>query len=513
MSVPHPTPPLLELKGIVRSFGDKIALAHVDLAVEAGEVHVICGENGAGKSTLMNILAGILRPDAGEMRLNGTLIGFQDPRDADRAGIGMVHQHFKLVPSMSVAENLFLNRQPRHLGLVTNRRAMRERAQGLITRYRFDLDPDAQVARLSVGQRQRVEILKALVFDARILILDEPTAVLTPREVEELLAIIKGLRARGRTILFITHKLNEVKAVSDRVTVLRHGRSISTRPTAGLSEADIARDMVGRDLSPPRRDVTGTVRGAPVLVLSNLIMTTALGRRLLDRVSLKVHAGEILGVAGVDGNGQTELGEAVAGLRPTQAGTIMIGANDVSHAAAHLRRSLGLGFIPEDRLDRGLSATMTIAENVAAGNYRRRRLASNGLLQIAARDDFAEQKIRQYDIRGAKPALAVGRLSGGNMQKVVIAREMEKTPSVLVVAQPTRGLDIGATEFVHRQILAAADRGCAILLISSELSEIFALSNRIAVIYRGRIQRILGRAGATEEEVGLLMNGTDSEAA
>ncbi|HLJ71710.1 MAG TPA: ABC transporter ATP-binding protein [Roseiarcus sp.] len=508
--------PLLQLRGVVKKFDDKVALDRVDLIVERGEVHVICGENGAGKSTLMNILAGILKPDSGEIILDGVPVGFADPLAASRAGIGMVHQHFKLIPSMTVAENLYLNRQPRRWGFLADRDAMRKDAAALIARYHFDLDPDARIARLSVGQRQRVEILKALGFDARILILDEPTAVLTPPEVEELLGVIAGLKARGRTILFITHKLREVKAASDRVTVLRHGRRISTRPTAGLSEAAIARDMVGRDMRPPKRGeaLRDQRRGAAVLQVSGLAMTTAAGRRLLDRVDIEIHPGEIVGIAGVDGNGQTELSEAIAGLVPVQAGSIRLAGADMTRASPQRRRALGLSFIPEDRLDRGLSATMTIAENAAASNYRLKRLIGPaGLIRSAARDAFALEKIGQYDIRGAKPALPVGQLSGGNMQKVVIAREMEKEPAALIVAQPTRGLDVGAAEFVHAQILAAADRGCAVLLISSELAEIFALADRIAVMFRGRLLKVLDRAAASEETVGLLMNGAELEAA
>jgi simple sugar transport system ATP-binding protein len=511
--MPEPSAvPLLRLRNIAKSFGDKVALSHVDLDVEAGQVHVICGENGAGKSTLMNILAGILQPDSGEMLLDGKSRRFSDPIDAGRAGIGMVHQHFKLIASMSVAENLYLNRQPLRFGFISDRRTMRKRAEALIARYRFDLDPDASIAQLSVGQRQRVEILKALAFDARILILDEPTAVLTPPEVGELLGVIADLKARGRTILFITHKLKEVRAASDCVTVLRHGASVSTRPTAGLSESDIAHDMVGRDLATPRRRSARLGSGNPKLSLSGLTMTNASGRRLLDEVSLDIRAGEIVGIAGVDGNGQTELSEAVAGLQNVLVGAIAIDGVDATKASPHERRTRGLGFIPEDRLDRGLCAGMTIAENVSADNYVARKLTSCGLIRMVARDAFAAEKIRQFDIRGARPALPVGQLSGGNMQKVVIAREMEKAPNVLVVAQPTRGLDIGAAEFVQGQILAAADRGCAILLISSELSEIFALSDRIAVMYRGAILRVLDRTDATEHSVGLLMNGVDEAA-
>ncbi len=508
--------PILSLRGIAKRFGEKVALHHVDLDARAGEVHVVCGENGAGKSTLMNVLAGIIRPDAGDIAIRGRHVTIADPIAAARLGIGMVHQHFTLVPSMTVAENLFLGRQPVRRWLFSDRRAMSARAAELIARYQFELDPGAPVARLSVGQRQRVEILKALAFDAEILILDEPTAVLTPPEVDGLLAVIAALRARGRTIIFITHKLREVKAVSDRVTVMRDGRNVGTHDTASVSEADIAREMVGREVFLVGRGERGEVPrafGGPALVLDSVTMTNAFGRRLLDVVSLAVREGEVLGIAGVDGNGQTELAEAVAGVAPIQAGAIRFGDRDMSGASPHARRDAGLGFIPEDRLDRGLSASMSITENVAATNYRAAGLKRFGLVSRRVADAFGTRKIREFDIRGARPALPVGWLSGGNMQKVVIARELEKKPRLLLVAQPTRGLDVGAAEFVYGEILKAADAGCAVLLISSELSEIFALSDRIAVIYRGRVMRILDRAVADEATVGILMNGGHAEAA
>jgi simple sugar transport system ATP-binding protein len=505
---------ILSLAGIAKSFGEKAALSHVDLDVRRGEVHVICGENGAGKSTLMNILAGIHQPNAGSIVLNGKTVTIADPIAASRLGIGMVHQHFTLVPSMTVAENLFLGRQPRRLGIFSDRRQMVERARELIARYNFHLDPEAPVRTLSVGQRQRVEILKALAFDADLLILDEPTAVLTPPEVDELIGVVDGLRAKGRTILFITHKLREVKAVSDRVTVIRHGRSISTRNTADVSEADIARDMVGRDVFLVGRKGSGQRGfGAPVLTLDSVSMTNHAGRRLLDRVSLEVRAGEVLGVAGVDGNGQTELAEAIAGLMPVQAGRIRFGDRDLTDADLWERQQAGLGFVPEDRLDRGLSVTMSVAENVAATNYSRAGLLSGGLINRQKLDGFAGEKIKEFDVRGAQPSTQAGWLSGGNMQKLVVARELERDPSLLLICQPTRGLDIGASEFVHARILQAADRGRAVLLISSELSEIFALSDRIGVMYSGRMMRVLDRAEADEETVGYLMNGGSKEAA
>ena len=508
--------PILHLSAIAKRFGDKVALRHVDLDVAEGEVHVVCGENGAGKTTLMNVLAGIVRPDAGTILLRGKTVTIADPIAAAGLGIGMVHQHFTLVPSMTVAENLFLGRQPVRLGLFSDRGEMRRRAAELIARYRFDLDPDAVVSRLSVGQRQRVEILKALAFDAGLLILDEPTAVLTPPEVDGLIEVIAGLREKGRTVIFITHKLREVKAVSDRVTVMRDGASVATHRTADVSEADIAREMVGRDVFLVGRGAAGAEArtfGPPLLVLDGVTRTDHAGRRLLDTVSLSIRAGEVLGVAGVDGNGQTELAEAVAGLAPVQAGRIAFAGADMTGATPHARRDAGLAFIPEDRLDRGLSATMSIAENVAATNYAVAGLKRAGLVSRRLTEAFAGRKIAEFDVRGARPALPVGWLSGGNMQKVVIARELEKRPRILLVAQPTRGLDVGAAEFVHGQILKAADTGCAVLLISSELSEVFALSDRIAVMYRGRVMGVLGRAEADEPTVGILMNGGKAEAA
>ena len=500
--------PVLQLLGVSKQFGGKVALDHVDLDVESGEIHVICGENGAGKTTLMNIVAGIVRPDEGKIRIAGRAVRLADPTDAARVGVGMVHQHFKLIASMTVAENLYLNRQPRKFGFVSDRAAMRAGAEALIRHYRFELDPDAPVSRLSVGQRQRVEILKALGFDARLLILDEPTAVLTPPEVDELLRIMGQLKAAERAILFITHKLNEAKAVADRITVLRHGRRISTRPARALSEVAIALDMVGREMRPPHRTAGPAANARPVLTVSGLTMTTANRRRLVDDVGFSIAAGEILGVAGVDGNGQTELSEATAGLAAVQSGSIVLNGRDVTAAGVRERRRAGLSFIPEDRLDRGLSVSMSLAENLCAGLYRRKELVGpGGLVRARAREAFVSATLRRFDVRGGSPSLPVGRLSGGNMQKIVIAREMEQDPAVLIVAQPTRGLDVGATEFVHGRILAAADNGCAVLLISSELSEIFALSDRIAVMFRGRILSIVARGEATEKSIGLMMSG------
>ncbi|MFI0843951.1 ABC transporter ATP-binding protein [Mesorhizobium sp. IMUNJ 23232] len=506
---------ILKLSAIAKSFGDKVALKHVDLDVRRGEVHVICGENGAGKSTLMNILAGIHQPTSGTIFLNGKAVAIPDPIEASRLGIGMVHQHFALVPSMTVAENVFLGRHIRKWGFFSDKAAMVARTRDLVARYRFGLDPEAVVGTLSVGQRQRVEILKALAFDAELLILDEPTAVLTPPEVDELIEVIAGLRARGRTVLFITHKLREVKAVSDRVTVIRHGESISTHATGTVSEADIARDMVGRNVFLVGRGTDQAPRtfGAPVLKLNRVSMTNAAGRLLLDDVSLDVRVGEILGIAGVDGNGQTELSEAIAGLMDIQAGSIELGGRTITEASVPDRQRAGMGFVPEDRLDRGLSKTMSVAENLAASNYRRAHLKRGGYVDQDRIEAFAAEKIREFDVRGAIPDTPVGTLSGGNMQKVVIARELNRDPDLLLVCQPTRGLDVGASEFIYARIMAAADRGRAVLLISSELSEIFALSDRIGVMYSGQLLRVIDRKDADEVTIGALMNGSLEAAA
>ena len=506
---------ILRLEGISKRFGNTQALKGVDLDVKAGEVHVICGENGAGKSTLMNILDGIYKPDSGRIVIKGNEVEVSNPLVASRYGIGMVHQHFTLVASMSVAENLFLGRNPTRFGFFSDRKAMVARARELIERYNFDLDPNEAIQRLSVGQRQRVEILKALAFNAEILILDEPTAVLTPPEVDDLLGVIDGLRARGRTILFITHKLREVKAVADRVTIFRHGESVSTHNVDEVSEADIARDMVGRHVFlVGRQDDPDNPRhfGSPLLEVSDATVTSPTGRRLLDSVSLDVRSGEVFGIAGVDGNGQTELAEVIAGLLPVQAGRVCYEGVDVTVASIAERMRAGLGFIPEDRLDRGLSATMSIEENVAATNYGSAKLIRSGLIDTAARDAFAWARIKEFDVRGATLGNPVGWLSGGNMQKLVIARELSRGPRILVVSQPTRGLDIGASEFIQERILGAADAGAAVLLISSELTEVMSLSDRIGVMYNGQLLQILDRAEADEARVGYLMNGGEARA-
>ena len=499
--------PRLQLRDIGKRFGATVAIERIDLTVAVASVHAVCGENGAGKSTLMNILAGVHLPDRGEIVIDGARVAIPDPAAARRLGIGMVHQHFTLVPSMTVAENTFLGRQPRRFGLLTDVAAMRARAAALNERYGFGLDVRAPVATLSVGQRQRAEILKALALDSpRILILDEPTAVLTPREADELLRVVRTLRDGGTSVLFITHKLREAIAVSDNVTVIRDGRSILHRPTAGASEAEIAVAMVGRDVVPPQRGAPPVLTTRGGLSLHDVTVTAPGGRRRLDSITLSVRPGEILGIAGVDGNGQSELAEAVAGLLPVQAGRIMLDGRDVTRASARARRDRGLGFIPEDRLDRGLSPGLPVAENLALSLYRAARLARFGVVSLRARDRFARDLLRRFDIRGGGAGVPAGTLSGGNMQKIVVARELARRPKLLLVAQPTRGIDIGAGEFVHRQLLDAAGRDCAILLISSELSEVLSLADRIGVLFGGRLVGVVDRAAATEARIGAMMS-------
>ncbi|WP_327241802.1 ABC transporter ATP-binding protein [Streptomyces sp. NBC_01320] len=506
--------PVLRLRGIRKTFGPKVAIDSMDLEVAAGEVHALCGENGAGKSTLMNILVGIHQPDSGEITVRGRQEHIDGPAGASRLGIGMVHQHFTLVPSMTVAENIYLGRQPRRWGLLADRRAMHKAAGELLERYGFPLDPGQKVSELTVGQRQRVEIVKALAFDAEILILDEPTAVLTPAEVDELMDVIAKLRERGRTVLFITHKLREVKAVADRVTVIRHGLSVGTRDTDGLAESEIAGLMVGRSvfMADRRQTTAGAFDAAPALLeLDGVSCENTEGRRILDEVALTIRPGEVLGIAGVEGNGQTELAEAVTGLRRVTSGRILLDGRDVTSATPRERREAGTAFIPEDRLDRGLSPEMSVAENLGASNYRRAGLIRRGMVSQSALREFTSGRITEFDIRGAQPDTPVGTLSGGNMQKVVVARELAREPSLLVVAQPTRGVDIGASEFVHRQILAAAARGTAVLLISSELSEVLALSDRIGVMLQGRLVEVIDTAEATETRLGLAMSGATGD--
>jgi len=469
------------------------------------------GENGAGKSTLMSILYGLQRPDEGAVLLRGEEVRFHSALDAIAAGLGMVHQAFKLFNSLTVWENVTYGRELRR-GLFIDRRAARAGVAALGERYQLAVNPDAVVGKLSVGVRQRVEILKALYRDARILILDEPTAVLTPQERDGLFAVMKHLVADGRTILFVTHKIHEVMAITDRVTVLRDGRVVERMVTRETSEREIVRAMTGRSVN-LRIEKPAVSAGAPLLEAANLTVGAEGGRPLVDKVSLTVRSGEIVGIAGVAGNGQTELVEALIGLRPPDAGSVRINGIDVTSGGVEIHREAGLAYIPEDRATVGTALPASAADNLAMGFHRHPPLSTGGRLNLAAVLTRARALIGKFGIRIQSEKLPVGTLSGGNLQKVVVARELSHEAPVLIAEQPTRGVDVGAIEFIHGQLVAERRKGHAILLISAELSEILALSDRILVMYEGRVLAEVPGERATEEGLGLLMAGRVLEAA
>ena len=505
-------PSAVELRGITKRFPGVVANDDVDFEASEGEVHALLGENGAGKSTLSNILTGLYRPDEGEIAIGGRTVSFSSPRDALDAGICMVHQHFRLVPPFTVAENVILGD---HRGegrkLVVNPRQIERRVAELGERYRIAVDPRARIWQLSLGEQQRVEILKALYREARILILDEPTAVLTPQEADSLFETLRVMADEGRTIVFISHKLHEVKAVSDRVTVLRGGKVVATVETADATPRSLASLMVGRDVAMAERADRVTEIGEPVLEVRDLHALGDRGAETLRGVTLTVHAGEILGLAGVAGNGQRELAEAVTGMRPFTAGSVSVEGRQLRGGDAREAIRAGVAHVPEDRLHTGVAPSLSIASNVVLKAYRGKELARGPLLRLRTIRDYAASLIKRYDVRGGGPELSARQLSGGNLQKVVLAREFEGHPRVLVVASPTRGLDVAAIETVHRYLRDAAANGVGVLLISEDLDEIRALSDRIAVIYEGAIVGELDAASATVDELGLLMAGGQAE--
>ncbi len=504
---------LVELRGITKRFpGGTLANDAIDLDLRRGEILALLGENGAGKSTLMGILYGLLRPDAGEIRLRGEPVRFRSPRDAIRHGLGMVHQHFMLVPTFTVAENFVLGRPSPQWPLLEDRRAVAARIAGLARRHGLAVDPDARVDRLSVGQQQRVEILKALYRGAEILILDEPTAVLTPREADELLAVLRGLAAAGRSVVFISHKLDEVLRVADRVAVLRDGRPVATLPAGSTSAPELGRLMVGREVRPSAAARSGE-RGEPRLVLEGVAAADDRGVAALRGVDLRVHAGEIVGVAGVDGNGQRELEEVVAGLRPVLEGRVLLAGRDATAAPVRERLAAGLGYVPSDRHGRALLHDASLADNLVLERVGRSPFSRAGLLDRAAIARHARRLVAAFGVRPAAVDSPAGRLSGGNAQKLVLARALSRDPSVLLVCQPTRGVDLGAVERLHAEILRRRDAGAAILLISTELSEVMALADRILVLYEGRIAGERAGAATTAEELGPLMGGRRAEPA
>ncbi|MDX6696325.1 MAG: ral nucleoside transport system ATP-binding protein [Blastocatellia bacterium] len=499
---------MIELRNITKRFGDVLANDHVNIKVRPGTIHAIVGENGAGKSTAMRIAYGFYTADSGEILVDGEAREIRNPHDAIALGIGMVHQHFMLVEPMTVAENIVLGAETGDaFSLNLNQAAQEIRA--LSSEFKLSVDPNVAVEKLSVGQQQRVELLKALYRRARLLILDEPTAVLTPQEVEEFFAILRGMREQEKTIVIITHKLSEVLAISDDVTVMRDGKVVGEVKTKETNAAALARLMVGRDVLLRIEKPEASV-GETVLSVRDLTVTADDGARRVDNVSFTARAGEIVGIAGVEGNGQTELVEALAGLvAPSRvSGGIEFQGRDIAGASARQRKEMGIAHIPEDRHRRGLLLDFDLAENSILGVHYRKPAVTNAIMldNVAIRRR-AQQIIKDFDVRPPNPDLPARALSGGNQQKLIIGREFDLNPKLLLVAQPTRGVDIGAIEFIHSKLVALRDAGCAVLLVSAELEEVTALADRLLIIHEGRIVGEVDPKQATTEEIGLLMTG------
>ena len=506
---------MLELRDITKRFGEVLANDRVSLTVAPGTIHAIVGENGAGKSTAMRIAYGFYSADSGEIVVDGQVRRLESPHDAIALGIGMVHQHFMLVETMTVAENIVLGIEPGS-PLALDLAGAAKRVRALSEEFGLAIDPLARIEDLSVGQQQRVELLKALYREARLLILDEPTAVLSPQAVADLFAILRRMREQGKTIVIVTHKLSEVLEISDEVTVMRDGRVVGHRRTAETNAAELARLMVGRDVL--LRVVKPEAKpGQPVLAVRGLSLAAAGGEKRLDGISLEVRAGEIVGIAGIEGNGQTELIEALAGLvdRESVSGTIELEGTDVSRLSARERRGRGIAHVPEDRHRRGLLLDFDLGENAILGADDRPPVAvgpRRAWLNLDAIRRKTEKILKDFDVRPPNPELIARALSGGNQQKLILGREVEQSPRLLLVAQPTRGVDIGGIEFIHRHLVEMRDAGCALLLVSSELEEVTALADRLLVMRQGRIVGEVDPARASMEEIGLLMTGGNAAA-
>jgi ABC-type uncharacterized transport system ATPase subunit len=503
-------PAVLELRGITKKFGPVVANDRVDFDLQPGEVHALLGENGAGKSTLMSVLYGLYSPTSGEILVDGKPVSINSPNDAIDLGIGMVHQHFMFIPVMTVAENIVLGNEPVKAGAaramgILDRRTTRKRVQELSDRYGLAIDPDARIEDVSVGMQQRVEILRALYRNARILVLDEPTAVLTAQEITELMTVLRRLREAGTAIIFISHKLGEVLEIADRVTVLRRGKSMGTVPREGATEQSLARMVVGRDVIFQVDKGDADPQG-PILTVEDLRVLDDRGLEAVRGASMTVRAGEIVALAGVDGNGQSELVQAITGIRPPYGGLIEVDGVDITGRGVRAAGAAGVAHIAEDRHRVGLVLPFTLAENLALRTYRKAPLSHRGWLNLNAFRALADRLLRAFDVRGGRATTPAAALSGGNQQKLCIAREIDSDPKLLVAHQPTRGLDVGAIEFVHSQLIAQRDNGKAVLLVSLESEEVRSLADRILVIYEGRIVAEFPPE-ATEEELGIAMTG------
>ena len=499
-------PPILELRGITKKFPGVLANDHIDLVLNEGEILALLGENGAGKTTLMNILYGLYKPDEGEIMIRGEKVEILNPHDAIRLGIGMVHQHFMLIPVFTVTENVMLGVETTKGGVFLDRQAATERVQDISERFHLNLDPLAHVEDLSVGVQQRVEIIKVLYREAEILIFDEPTAVLTPQEVEEFFKVVHSLIEQGKSIIFITHKLGEVMAVADRVMVLRAGRMVGTTTPKETDEASLANMMVGREVI-LKVDKEPAKAGEVTLNVEDLHVLDDRHLKAVNGVSLQVRAGEVLGIAGVQGNGQKELVEALTGLRKIEAGNVSLLGQDTSKASPRKIREAGSAHVPEDRQQDGLVLSFSVADNLVLNTYYEPPFTKGMNLSQKEIDKAAQERIEQFDIRTPNISIPVANLSGGNQQKVIVAREFSRPIQLLIASQPTRGLDVGSIEYIHGQIIRKRDEGCAVLLVSPELDEVMNLADRIAVMFAGRILAVLPAEQASREQLGLLMAG------
>ena len=496
---------VIEMRDITKVFGEFVANDKINLQLRKGEIHALLGENGAGKSTLMNMLAGLLEPTSGEISVNGQVVKLDSPSKAASLGIGMVHQHFMLVEAFTVAENIILGSEITKNGVLDIAEATKE-IKALSERYGLAVDPAAKVADISVGAQQRVEILKTLYRGADILIFDEPTAVLTPSEIDELMAIMKNLVKEGKSIILITHKLDEIRAVSDRVTVIRRGKSIETVEIAGATNADLAEMMVGRSVSFKTAKQAAQPKDV-VLSIKDLVVNENRGVPAVKNLSLDVRAGEIVGIAGIDGNGQSELIQAITGLRKVESGSIDLKGKSVVGMHPRQITEMSVGHVPEDRHRDGLILDMMISENIALQTYYKEPLSKNGILNYANITSHAKKLMEEFDVRAASEFVPAGALSGGNQQKAIIAREIDRDPDLLIVSQPTRGLDVGAIEYIHKRLIEERDNGKAVLVVSFELDEILNVSDRIAVIHDGKIQGIVSPETTNKQELGVLMAG------